>query len=191
MIRNFLLTLSLLLLLSGKARTASFEADLNSLKGEHPASRKAAIDHLHKGGRAAITAVVKGLESADAKSKGMYLDLLRSIKNKNKGLTASESDTKALARAGRGEKDRSIRYRIIDTLRDVGDPSAVAELERFAGEDSEEKIRAEATHFVGSRSGKNLGFFKKQAKDPSPLVRRYAEFELARLGDKSVHDSAL
>lgn len=191
MTRRNLSAISLIVLLAAHSRAVSFDDDLKSLKGHDVAARKAAAEHLHKGGRAAISAVVKGLDGADDENKGMYLDLLRSIKHTNKGLTAPEADTKTLARIGRGEKDRSVRFRIIDTVREVGDTSAVSELERFASEDPEERIRAEATHFVGSRSGKNLPFFRKQAKDPSSLVRRYAEFELARLGDKSGRESSL
>lgn len=179
------------LLLAVSSRAASYDDDVVSLIGSGAKSRKEAMEHLSIGGRPAISAVVNKFEETSRENKLKLLDALRSIKSSTKGLEANSADTKILARIAREEKDRSLRFRIIDAISDVGDDSAVAELERFASEDSEERIRAEATRFVGRRSRKHIAFFKKQAKDSSPLVRLFAGFELARTGDKSSHDSAV
>lgn len=173
------------------AQAATYDDDVKALGGQDYEARKASYEHLQQGGRNAITALVNGIEGSSSERKPKLLDTLRSVKTSNKGLTAKDSDTKALARLAREEKDRSLRYKMIDALRVVGESSAVAELERFASEDPEEKIRAEATHFVATVSGKDIQFFWKQYKDPSRLVRHYAAFELARLGEKSVRGFSL
>lgn len=178
------------LLLAVSSRGASYDDDVASLVGPDAKSRKKAIEHLSKGGQFAIAAVVNRFSGTNGENKLILLDALRIVKSSTKGLKATGTDTKELARIAREEKDRSLRYRIIDAVSDVGDDSAVAELVRFASEDPEERIRAEATRFVGSRTRKDIAFFKKQSKDPSPIVRLFAGFELARIGDKSARDFA-
>lgn len=176
---------------NGHVYANSFDDDVTSLVGENAAEAKLASERLRKSGSLAIPALINGLDGGDRKTKIMLLDALVEIKQENKKFKARDEDVASLAQRARQEKDRTVRFRMINAVREVGATSAIAELERFASEDSEEKIRAEATHYVASVSGKDIQFFRKQFKDPSKLVRHYAAFELARLGDASGRDLSL
>lgn len=178
-------------LFGASARAATFEDDVASLSGREATNQGRAVEHLQQGGRDAIPALLKGLDGASREVKLKLLDVLFSVTTSRKGFVAVEKDTRELARLARAEADRSVRYRMIEGVCNLGGEASVVELKRFGSEDSEELIRAEATSFVARASGKDARFFKKQFGDPSRRVRLIAAFYLARLGDKSGRELSL
>lgn len=173
-------------------RAASFDDDAKTLStSQDQNSRGAALERIRKGGPDGVTALVKELDGSDPKTRLELIRILVGIRREKNAMPIHETDATELARQARKEKDRSMRAHLVLTLRDLGGPAAVKELERFAAEDPEEIIRRSATDSVAAMPGKEVDFFRKQTKDKSRPVQLAGYVALSELGDKSGREFAL
>jgi HEAT repeat protein len=181
----------MLILLASTAGAETFDDDVRQLSGPDATKRQTALERISDGGQDAISALVRGLDGVEPKTRLKLIRTLVNIKREKKSLVSRDEDSVELARQARKEADRSMRANLILALKDLGGKAALRELEKFASEDPEDRIRERATYAVASMPGREIEFFRKQIKDKDRQVQLNAYEALAELGDKSGHDFAL